>query len=196
MVRRGGVMSTAIVAFAIAGLVRADMMPVASLGADTDGGHRVTSVGNPLQAMSSELPFAFPGLDTWASYSIDLQAVVVAEKAVEGPTLQVLVDGSNSFDLCLYALVSLGVLRSGHWVRRPSLGFVPEWYQGVALSLIGHGGTVGADVLRPAVACFIQPDGRIDPSIPQQRRGTITCLWRCSSFTPAVLASRAPPYWS
>lgn len=189
-------MSAAIVAFAIAGLARADMMSVASLGAGTEGGHFITSAGNPLQATSSEWPFAFPGPDAWASHSIDVQAVVVAEEAVEGPTLQVLVDGSNSFDLCLYALVSLGVLRSGHWVKRPSLDFVPAWSHGVFLSHLDHSGAVGAEALYSTVVCFIQPDGRIDPPMPQQRRGTITCLWQRSLFTLSVLASRAPPYLS
>ena len=37
----------------------------------------------------------------------------------------VLKDGRGSLDLCLYTLIGLGLFRSGHWVRRSSLGFIP-----------------------------------------------------------------------
>ena len=186
-------MSAAMAVLAVAGLVRADMMSAASLEAVAQSACGVAPRCDSLRAIPSEPSLALPGSNAWCSYCLDLPAVTTAEPVSEGLIPQALVDRSNSFDLCLYALVSLGVLRSGHWVRRPSLGIFPEWYQGVALELVGCGYAVGPDALSAAGASFIQPERRIDPTPPKQRRGTIVCLWRGSMYTPAVLAGRAPP---
>jgi hypothetical protein len=193
MIRRGGVMSAAMAVLAVAGLVRADMMSAANLEAVAQSAHCVVPRRDSVSSIPSEPSLAFSVSEAWCSYSLDLPGLTVGESASEKLLPQVLVDRSNSFDLCLYALVSLGVLRSGCWVRRPSLGVFPEWYQGVALELVGCGCAAGPDALSMAGACFIQPDGRIDPTPPKQRRGTIVCLWRGSMYTPAVLAGRAPP---
>lgn len=189
-------MSAAMAVLAIAGLVRADMMSSAGLEAVAPSAHCVAPLHGSVLSIPSDAFLAFPNPDAWCSCCLDLPAVTPAEPVGEELAPQALTDRSNSFDLCLYALVSLGVLRSGHWVKRPSLGFVPEWYQGGALEQIGHGCDIGPDVLSAATACLIQPDGRTDPALPKQRQGTITCLWRDSMVTPAVLAGRAPPQLS
>jgi len=102
-------------------------------------------------------------------------------------------DGRSSLDLCLYTLLGLGVFRSGHWVRRTSLGFIPEWYHSGAPQQIGHSHAVGPDAYCHAAVCFVQPDLMPDRLMPLYDRGTIPALVRTSQFVSDVLASRAPP---
>ncbi|MDI9433025.1 MAG: hypothetical protein QM570_15020, partial [Planctomycetota bacterium] len=87
----------------------------------------------------------------------------------------------------------LGVFRSGHWVRRTSLGFIPEWYHSGAPQQIGHSHAVGPDAYCHAAVCFVQPDVMPDRLMPLYDRGTIPSLVRTSQFISDVLASRAPP---
>jgi hypothetical protein len=186
MGRHGGVIAAAVAVFVSAGVLHADMMSVSNLETGANGGYSATSTGDSPQLTPAELPFTLPELDAWISYSIALQAEAIAEETVEAPNPQILVDRSNSLDLCLYALVSLGVFRSGQWVKRSSLGFVPEWYHSGAPLQIGHSHAVGPDAFCFAAVCFVQPDCGVDPHIPPRRHGIITSLWRCSQFTPSV----------
>jgi len=105
----------------------------------------------------------------------------------------VLKDGRGSLDLCLYTLIGLGLFRSGHWVRRSSLAFVPEWYHSGAPQQIGYSHAVGPDAYCHAAVCFVQPDVMPDRLMPLYDRGTIPALVRTSQFIAAVLACRAPP---
>lgn len=99
----------------------------------------------------------------------------------------------GSLDFCLYALISLGLCRSGHWVKRSSFALVPAWYHSGAPLQIGHSLIAPPDSYCPAAICFLQPDGEIDEQVSHHRTGMVVSLWRCSQFTPSVLASRAPP---
>ncbi|HPC94036.1 MAG TPA: hypothetical protein PLU87_03775 [Sedimentisphaerales bacterium] len=105
-------------------------------------------------------------------------------------------DGRSSFDFCLYALIGLGMCRSGHWVRRCSFGFIPEWYHSGAPQQIGHSHAVGPDAFCHAAACFVQPDEMPDRLMPLYRAGTIPILVRTSQSISDVLTSRAPPSMS
>lgn len=123
----------------------------------------------------------------------------VATDAEEGPdTPQTisLKDGRGSVDLCLYALIGLGVLRSGHWVKRPSLGFVPEWYHTGGPDQIGHSHAVGPDSICIPTICFIQPDVTAESIEPHYAQETITSLARQSQSRPTILAVRPPPTMS
>ena len=111
--------------------------------------------------------------------------------------LQILTNGPDSFNLCLSALIGLGLCSSAHWVKRLSFGFVPEWYHNGGPFQIGHSFAVTPESLCPApVYCFIQPVCTVEDSLPQYRLRTIVSLWRKSQFTPCVLASRGPPFCS
>ena len=117
-----------------------------------------------------------------------------AAEASEPEHYQVLTDGSTSFDLCLYALIGLGLCRSGHWVRRPSLGFVPEWYHHGGPFQIGHSQALMPGSLCPVlVCCFIQADRTGQDHVSQYRLGRVLALGRKLQCTPDVIASRAPP---
>lgn len=119
-----------------------------------------------------------------------LAEMAQAEEAEQAITLK---DGRSSLDFCLYTLLGLGVLRSGHWVRRTSLGFIPEWYHSGAPQQIGHSHAVGPDAFCHAAVCFVQPDVMPQRLMPLYDRGTIPSLVRTSQFISDVLASRAPP---
>lgn len=107
---------------------------------------------------------------------------------------QILTDGTNSFNLCLSALIGLGLCSSVNFVKRFSFNFIPEWYHNGGPFQIGHSHAVTPETLYPAPACcFIQPACAVESHIPQYRLRTILSLWRKSQFTPDVIASRGPP---
>jgi len=108
--------------------------------------------------------------------------------------LQTLTSGPDSLKLCLSALISLGLCCSGHWVKKLSLGFVPEWYHEGGPFQIGHSHALMPGTLCPAhVCCFVQPYCTEDSHLPRYFLKTIISLWRKSQFTPIVIASRGPP---
>lgn len=149
-----------------------------------------------LFGVSDETPL---GGDVSASASCLPQEAEVATDVEEGadtPQAISLKDGRGSVDLCLYALIGFGVLRSGHWVKRPSLGFVPEWYHTGGPDQIGHSHAVHPDLICVPTICFVQPDVIAEIILHQYDQGTILSLVRQSQYTPTVLASRAPPSMS
>ena len=107
-----------------------------------------------------------------------------------------LTEGSTSFDLCLYGLMSLGLCRVGGRLRRSPLGFVPDGYHSGGPFQIGHRHVISVDCVSLLAVCVFQPDCRDNEKTPQRRSGTVIARWRCSQFTPSVLASRAPPHVS
>ena len=116
-----------------------------------------------------------------------------AEPTGEAPALRIRSDGQSSLNLCLYALIGLGLCRSAPWARRLSLAAMPEWFHDGGPFQIGHSFVVSPDCRCAAPACFIQPDHTKQDHIPRYRRGMVVSLWRTSQFTPTTLASRAPP---
>ncbi|UCD51803.1 MAG: hypothetical protein JSW27_04050 [Phycisphaerales bacterium] len=171
--------------------VQADMMSAVCAEPTQDRPDPIVDSINSLSLHGPALPFA---VATGFSAADDVAETDAEQgQAAEVPRLQDSANKLDSFDLCLYALVGLGLCRTGHLVKRPSLGFVPEWYHSGAPQQIGHSLAVGPDAFCLATICFVQPDSEVGPDIPQHRRGHITSLWRCSQFTPSVLASRAPP---
>lgn len=105
----------------------------------------------------------------------------------------ILTEGHSSFDLCLYALMGLGLCRSAPWVRRLHLGHIPDWYHSGAPQQIGHSHLLGPDALCDAAVCFVQADAAPESLPVRCRAGTVPSLARRSQSIPAVLAARAPP---
>jgi hypothetical protein len=136
------------------------------------------------------------GSDLWSvEFLPEANADVSQTSEMQHP--QSLTNGPSSFNLCLSALIGLGLCSSAHWVRRLSFGFIPEWYHNGGPFQIGHSYAVTPESLCPIPAyCFIQPVCMVEDSLPQYRLGTITSLWRKSQFTPVVLAPRGPPNMS
>jgi len=135
------------------------------------------------------------GWDLW-SCEAGVQPIDDMLGAAHSAQAQILTDGSDSLSLCLWALIGLGLCRSGQWVRRLSLGFVPEWYHSGGPFQIGHSHAVLPNNLASAfvpVCCFVQPVFAVESPILIQRSRIVRSSWRKSQFAPAALASRGPP---
>jgi len=191
MVERSRVITVILAVLIVTVAVEADMMPVEC--AEPGASQTAPAVG---QEHDSTPSMAAASLDISQRFATADEVSETDSRDGQAPQALRLQDSANkldSFDLCLYALVGLGLCRSGHLVRRPSLGFVPEWYHSGAPPQIGHSHAVGPDAVCFAAVCFLQPASEVDPDIPQHRRGVVTSRWRCSQFTPSILTSRAPP---
>jgi len=175
--------------------VQADMMPVSQEGTvcrQSPG----SSTGADLQSENLSGTPDFAGISDLDLWSVELLPEADAQIGQNSDLqqLQSLMDETNSLKLCLSALISLGLCCSGHWVKRLSLGFVPEWYHEGGPIQVGHSHALMPGALCPAHACcFIQPYCTEDSHLPQYFLKTVVSLWRKSQFTSNVLASRGPP---
>jgi len=107
--------------------------------------------------------------------------------------LLILTDGAGSFSLCLYALLGLGLCGSGQWLKKISIGCIPEWYHDGGPYQIGHSFAIGPESICYASACFIQPEYTAEDISTEYYKGIIAPLLRKSLFTPNVLDPRGPP---
>jgi hypothetical protein len=167
----------------VAAAVRADVTP-----ASADAAHSLDQAG-----CREVLLFGVCDRADLMGDAASPAAHVPSEETASAEEAIALKDGRSSLDFCLYALIGLGMCRSGHWVRRCSFGFIPEWYHSGAPQQIGHSHAVGPDAFCHAAACFVQPDAVPDRLMPLYRAGTIPILVRTSQCISDVLASRAPP---
>ena len=175
--------------------VHADMMPVSQEGAVCRQSPESCARAD-LQRENLSGTSDFTGIADLDLWSVELLPEADAEigQTSEIQHLQILTNGSDSLKLCLSALISLGLCCSTQWVKRLSLGFVPEWYHQGGPFQIGHSHALMPGTLCPTqVCCFIQPFCMEDNHLPQYRLKTVISLWRKSQFTPDVLASRGPP---
>jgi hypothetical protein len=199
VVARNGVISAFVLVCVASVCARADMMSCPR----EVGGRNCASVCHrtAVQPTPRSNLLASPYLDSanlsLPSITLPIEPRTDAADIPETQPLRILVDRQNSLDLCLYGLVGLGLCRSGHWIKRPSLGFVPQWYSGSGPCHIGE--SLGVSLDTPcitAVCCLFQPECVAEYLIPRYRCGIIVSLWRESQFTPDVIASRAPPLCS
>jgi hypothetical protein len=105
----------------------------------------------------------------------------------------VLTDRQNSLDLCLYALMGIGLYRSAPWLRRFSLGVVPDWYHTGAPLQVGTSVVVRPDCVAMACVCFVQPEPPFAHNRPDYRPEAAVRLRRISQFATAADAPRGPP---
>ena len=188
-----------IVALLIAGVARADMVPAS----ERDGERKL------LRHVCGRMKFQYADLSVLydSSVAVDwdfgpVQFLPQAGVDDVGQTSQTpcaieLTGGPDSSGMCLYALMSLGLCSAPHWLRRLSLGFIPEWYHEGGPFQIGHSHAATPESLCSLQVCFLAPpDDRAEDSLPQYSPGTILSLWRKSQFTLAVLAPRGPPNMS
>jgi len=187
-------LAVAVTLFVVTGVAQADLMPVSNM---ETGLQMEASVSEPSQVPATpayDLLLGLPGPSEWAAEAVNLPVGSEAEEAESN--VQVLIDRSDSVDLCLYALIGLGVLRSGHWVRRSTLGCIPEWYHTGGPDQIGHSHAIGPDCRFVGTVCFVQPAGGPDALSEEYHRGLIAPLLRKSQLVRAALASRGPPCMS
>jgi len=194
--RRGVFVFFGILVFTAA--VHADMMPVSQEGAVCRQSPGCCARADLQRRDLSSQPICpcIADLDLW---SVEFSPEEYTEFAQTSDLqhLPSLTDGPNSLELCLSALISLGLCCSGQWVRRLSIGFVPGWYHEGGPLQIGHSFAVTPETLYPTPAyCFIQPFCSEDNHLPRYCLKSVISLWRKSQFTPNVLSSRGPPAMS
>jgi hypothetical protein len=191
--------SVVIVVITFSPFVRADIMPMS----ETDGQNSIALNASfcrtVLQKPDSLRPFNYPvtaDLDLWSiKFSLDNNADISHTPDIQ-PSIT-LSEGPSSLNLCLSALLSLGLCNSFHWIRKIHLGSIPEWYHNGGPLQIGHSHALCPITLCPIpVNCFIQPVRPVGYSLPQYCLKATIPLWRESQFTPTVLASRPPPFMS
>jgi hypothetical protein len=188
-----------LVAAAHAGVVSADLMPVAGGGdflcrpaqVREEAAVPLPGLSCPLQESLSAL-----GLDLLAARFIPPDGADAASACENQPVHVLLTEGRGSFELCLFALMGLGICRSAPWVKKLHLGVIPDWYHTSGPFQIGHSHAMGPDCLGQPVICFVQPQGQAEGLSTQYHRGTIWPLLRRSQFTLTVLGARGPPLTS
>jgi len=122
--------------------------------------------------------------------------------AVAGPThdaqpIHVLTEGHYEFHLCLWALLGFGLCESAPWMKRLSVGVIPEWYHGGGPFQIGHSSAIPPDCLISVpVFCFVQPDCTGEHSSPRHTGQSFIAPWPISKCALAVDAPRGPPFHS
>ncbi len=101
----------------------------------------------------------------------------------------------GSLQMCLYALLGLGLCKVAPCLNKLSWSAVPEWYHDGGPWQIGHSVAVSPETLNPiSVCCFVQPDNTGERPVPEDRFWTsVSSSWRKSQFTPDALSSRGPP---
>lgn len=188
-------MSTAsLVMLAVAAAGYADMVPCRP---DVGNGQLPQAgITSDSQNINFTNPFSSAGITDLSSLSVEVLPKASADAGPTGQSqaLQVFAKEPRSLDLCLYALLGLGLCKSASSVKKLSFGHIPEWYHTAGPYQIGHTFAISPDCLTSApVICFIQPDGEVENVTPQYSSGVIAVLLRKSQFTPTSLASRGPP---
>ena len=183
----------------VTSVVHADMVSVAQQNAERK---QSLSIQHSDQIQISDLSSSFlfshvADLDSWPAGLLS-QTNTNVEQSSDIQQLQSFTNGPGSLNLCLSALIGLGLCSSAHFVKKLSFSFVPEWYHNGGPFQIGHSYAISPESLCPiSVSCFIQPTCTMaEDSFTLYRLGTIVSLWRKSQFTPDVIASRGPPLTS
>ena len=190
-----------LVSMSIAACVRADMSP---LGGWNDGpswpsqddGHLIAP---PVEASVPATAFRFDDLG-WSGIDLPFGkfgGIVVLDAEPEPQVVHVLSDDQDSLSLCLYAFLSLGLYRSGHWIKRFSWGAIPHWYHDGGPFQIGHSHAISHDCLGfVSTHGWFLPTGGLRMPMVKYRGQALIAVWRKSQFVPTILASRAPPLHS
>ena len=173
----------------------ADMVPVSKLKVEPQPSQHVCGYAEVQHSVFFSLN-DFPTLVDLDLGTIRFQpeAGLDIDQPSQVPHTMNLTGGPGSVSLCLYALMGLGLCSASNWIRRLSLGHIPDWYHNGGPFQIGHSFVVSPETLCPVpVYCFVQPDETEEHLIPQYRLRTIVSSWRKSQFTPETIASRGPP---
>jgi hypothetical protein len=178
-----------------AGIAYADMMPLDTL---TSGivwacSDSIEEVEEP--AAPASLSSFSPSMFDWDLHGVFRPAIRIdVSEPPESLPVIILREKEGSFTLCLYAMMSLGLIDSVPWTRKWMFRAMPRWYRN---------GCPG--VYRPCLAISVmmrhpEPTAHWDrpPDPPQDqptqdRYETTLPLWRPSQCTPAVVAPRGPP---
>ncbi|MCP4609780.1 MAG: hypothetical protein GY845_13820 [Planctomycetes bacterium] len=197
MINGRRIISVVICGLMFTAAVHADMVSVAEQEA---GLRQSPSACNRIEIPCSNFsnPYNFPNvadLDSWSAGFSNTDITQSSE--AEAQYLQSFTNGPGSLNLCLSALIGLGLCSSAHFVKKLSFSFVPEWYHNGGPFQIGHSHAVTPESLCSSpVYCFVQPVCTVEDSFTQFSLRIVVSIWRKSQFTPAVIASRGPPLTS
>jgi hypothetical protein len=198
MINSRRIISALICGLIVTGIVNADMVSVLK---QDSGRARSISAYSQIEThySNSSNPYKFfdaVDLDPWTVKLLP-QTNTEVEQTSETQHLQSFTNGPGSLNLCLSALIGFGLCSSAHFVKKLSFSVVPEWYHNGGPFQIGHSYALTPDSLCPVpIYCFIQPVYIAEDPTIEHRWRTIVSFWRKSQFTPAVIASRAPPNFS
>ncbi len=189
MIDWGKTVIATVVVLTATGGVYADMTPISPVQA----GEYEETVLQPVDLSDSLLGPAI--IELGASSVVFLPTVDrgVRESHQTQPCVQLSGEQSGSVDLCLYALIGFGLCRSGHWVKKISLGFVPEWYHDGSPYQVGHSRAIEPNLYCSPALCLVQPGHAADDYLSCSCMGASASLWRESQSTPTDFASRGPP---
>lgn len=192
MINSRRIISAIICGLIFTAAVRAGMVPVSQQYAQSRQGK---SVCDKVDFNSYNFP-QVADLDPW-SFRYLTQVISDDEQISEIEHLQSFTNGPDSLNLCLSALIGLGLCSSVHFVKRISFSFVPDWYHNGGPFQIGHSFAISPEYLCPiAVCCFVQPICFVEGHFIKCSQRVIMSFWRKSQFTPDVIASRGPPLFS
>lgn len=183
-----------------AGVAHADMMPLDALHgtvvwACSDSIEEVEEPAEATERTNLASLSSSPSLFDWNLRGVLWPAVRIdVSEPVQSQPVLVLAEKEGSFTLCLYAMMSLGLIDSIPWTRKWVARALPRWY---------WNGCPGVYRLCLAISVMLrhpEPTAHWDPP-PEQPQDAQTCrqpettvpLWRKSQFTLPVLAARGPP---
>jgi|GEM_PF-1657692 len=180
-----------------AGVARADMMPLDALHstvvwASCDS---IEEVEEPTEPTNPANLYSFPSIFDWDLHGVFRPVIRIdVSEPPQSQPVHLLAEKEGSLTLCLYAMMSLGLIDSVPWTRKWVVRTLPRWYSS---------GCPG--VHRPCLAISVmlrhpEPTAHWDPppeqpeDQPTQERYELShLLWRPSQCTPAVVAPRGPP---
>lgn len=189
------IISTIICCFIVTASVHAGMMPVPQ----QDAGRRQTKVVCDRENLYNKNLFnsySFPRVACQSSESVSFLPRANADvgKVSEIQHLKSFTDGPGSLNLCLSALIGLGLCSSANFLKKTSFSFVPECFHNGGPFQIGHSYAVTPELLyRVPVCCFVQPVETVVDLTLRYRWRVVVSSWRKSQFTLSVIASRGPP---
>jgi hypothetical protein len=183
-----------LVVFGAASVVHADMMPAAR-GPFHDPAHSICDSAEQPRIDLHEASQIFLGdIGTHLPPSVfGLHLPARTQQMGDSRAICVLEERASSFSLCLYALIGAGLFQSGHWIKRSSLAFVPEWYHLGGPSQIGRSMAISPDSLCSFEICCLQLQGEPEDLRLEFNSGRSEPLLPKSLFTPNTHASRGPP---
>lgn len=198
MICRRRLISAIISVMLLTGFVHADMVPVFNMGVERQEALFVCDQSEIQPTTLSGL-YDNPILGDFDVRAIQLQPEIGVDigQSAKVPHAIELSGGPSSIHLCLYALMSLGLCSAPHWIKRLSLGHLPEWYHDNGPFQIGHSYAATPESLYTLQTCYLDPPiNTAKDSLQRYRQRTVVPRWRKSQFDLGVIASRGPPNMS
>jgi len=139
-------------------------------------------------------PLSFQNIDTW-SVGFLTEASTNFHEVSQMPVVRTLSDGSSSFNLCLCALISLGVCR--YIQKKQSVCLIPKWLEQPAFFESGPGRALVFIFSKPLVIYSLiqsafQAVCSFSVYLPKRIAAVISLARESKSKLEAVL-SRGPP---